>query len=62
MNKECHKDCLYTCANKCELVDPPIKAVGMRTYSSKYSFAFCEGDIIELKPWWFGEYKEKEII
>ena len=58
----CHKDCLYTCANKCEIIEPNVKAVGMRKYSSKYSFAFCEGDIIELSPWWKKEYEEKGII
>jgi len=61
-NKICHKDCLYTCANKCEIINPNIKAVGMRKYSSKYSFAFCEGDIIELKPFWYEEYKKEGII
>ena len=61
-NGACHKDCLYTCANKCEIIEPNVKAVGMRQYSSKYAFAFCEGDIIELNPWWKEEYKEKGII
>ena len=61
-NGVCHKDCLYTCANKCEIIEPNVKAVGMRKYSSKYSFAFCEGDIIEIRPDWYDEYKQKGII
>ena len=62
-NGACHKDCLYTCANKCEIIEPNVKAVGMRgEYSSKYSFAFCEDDIIELNPEWKKEYKENGII
>ncbi len=59
---ECSKDCLYTCANKCEIIEPNIKSVGLIPYSSKYSFAFGEKDIIKIRPWWYDEYKEKGIV
>ncbi len=63
VSKGCHKDCLYTCANKCELIEPNIKAVGMMEYSGgKYGFIFSEKDVIPLRPWWYDEYKEKGII
>jgi radical SAM protein with 4Fe4S-binding SPASM domain len=62
-NKECHKDCLYTCANKCEIIEPNVKAVGMIPYSGgKYGFAFSENDVIPLRPWWYEEYKEKGLV
>lgn len=62
-NKECHKDCIYTCANKCELIEPNIKAVGLRNYSGgKYGFIFSDSDVIPIRPSWYEEYKEKGII
>lgn len=61
--KECHKDCLYTCANKCELIEPNVKSVGMLNYSGgKFGFIFSENDVIPIKPWWYKEYKEKNIL
>ena len=62
-NKECHKDCLYTCANKCEIIEPNVKAVGLLKYSGgKYGFIFSKNDVIPIKPWWYEEYKLKGII
>lgn len=62
-NKECHKDCLYTCANKCEIVNPNVKAVGMIKYTGgKYGFIFSENDVIPIRPFWYEEYKEKGLI
>lgn len=62
-NKECQKDCLFTCANKCEIVDSDIKSVGMIPYSGgRYGFAFSENDVIPLRPWWYDEYKEKGLV
>ena len=62
-NKECQKDCLYTCANKCELINPNVKSVGMLPYSGgKYAFVFSETDVIPLRPWWYAEYKEQGLI
>lgn len=62
-NKACQKDCLYTCANKCELIEPNIKAVGMMNYDGgQYGFMFSQTDIIPLRPWWYDEYKAKGII
>ena len=56
-NKECHKDCLYTCANKCELINPNVKAVGLIKYDGgKYGFIFSDRDLIKIKPWWYDEY------
>lgn len=61
--KQCHKDCLYTCANKCELIEPNVKAVGMMPYSGgKYGFAFSDNDVIPLRPWWYEEYKAKGLV
>jgi len=62
-NKECHKDCLYTCANKCEIINPNVKAVGMIPYEGgKYGFVFSKNDVIPIKPWWYDEFKERGII
>ncbi len=61
-NKECHPDCLYTCANKCELIEPNIKSVGLLKYKGKYGFIFSDLDVIPIRPWWYEEYKEKGII
>ncbi len=62
-NKECHKDCLYTCANKCEIIYPNVKSVGMIDYSGgKYGFIFSDNDVIPMKPWWYDEYKDKGVI
>ena len=61
--KKCHNDCLYTCANKCELINPNVKSVGMIPYSGgKYGFAFSENDVIPLRPWWYEEYKAKGLV
>jgi radical SAM protein with 4Fe4S-binding SPASM domain len=61
-NKECHRDCLYTCANKCEIIKPNVKAVGLLNYDGKYGFLFSENDVIPIRPWWYEEYKNKGII
>jgi radical SAM protein with 4Fe4S-binding SPASM domain len=62
-NKTCHKDCLYTCANKCEIINPNVKSVGMIPYSGgKYGFAFSDNDVIPLRPWWYDEYKGKGLV
>ncbi|MEN8216557.1 MAG: radical SAM protein [Pseudomonadota bacterium] len=62
-HKVCQKDCLYTCANKCEIVKPNIKSVGMMKYSGgKYGYIFSENDVIPIRPWWYDEYKEKGVI
>lgn len=61
-NKECHKDCLYTCANKMRLINPDIPAVGMIQYQGRYGYIFSELDVIPVRPWWYDEYKEKGII
>ena len=62
-NKECHNDCLYTCANKCELINPNVKSVGLLNYSGgKYGFIFSDNDVIPIKPWWYEEYRNKGII
>ncbi|MEY4505338.1 MAG: hypothetical protein RL154_1638 [Pseudomonadota bacterium] len=61
--KECQKDCVYTCANKLEIVSPKIPAVGMINYSGgKYGFAFSETDLIPMRPWWYDEYKQKGLV
>lgn len=61
-NKECHKDCLYTCANKLEINEPKIPSVGMIKYPGKYGYIFSELDIIPVRPWWYKEYEEKGIL
>jgi radical SAM protein with 4Fe4S-binding SPASM domain len=62
-NKQCHKDCLYTCANKCEIVSPNIKSVGLIKYPDvKYGFIFSENDVIPIRPWWYNGYKIKGIL
>ncbi|PLX66939.1 MAG: hypothetical protein C0603_09725 [Denitrovibrio sp.] len=60
--KGCHKDCLYTCANKMNLINPHIPAVGMIQYPGKYGYIFSDLDVIPIKPWWYDEYKEKGIL
>ncbi|WP_084417453.1 radical SAM/SPASM domain-containing protein [Chrysiogenes arsenatis] len=61
--KECQPDCLYTCANKCELIDPPVKAVGMIDYhGGKYGFIFSDLDVIPIRPWWYEDYQKRGII
>lgn len=61
-NKACHSDCLYTCANKMEVIKPHIPAVGMIKYSGKFGYIFSEKDVIPLRPWWYDEYVQKGII
>lgn len=60
--KGCHKDCLYTCANKMNLINPHIPAVGMIQYPGKYGYIFSELDVIPIRPWWYDEYVTKGII
>ncbi len=62
-NKECQKDCLFTCATKCEILEPNIKSAGIIPYSGgTYGFAFSDNDLIPLRPWWYDEYKERGLI
>lgn len=61
-NKACHDDCLYTCANKMEVIHPHIPAVGMIPYKGKYGYIFSEKDVIPLRPWWYDEYVEQGIL
>ncbi|PLX70667.1 MAG: hypothetical protein C0602_03920 [Denitrovibrio sp.] len=61
-NKVCHPECLYTCANKMNLINPHIPAVGMIQYQGKYGYIFSDIDVIPIRPWWYNEYKEKGII
>jgi radical SAM protein with 4Fe4S-binding SPASM domain len=61
-DKVCQKDCLYTCANKCELISPNVKSVGMIKYNEKYGWAFGENDIIQIRPYWYDEFIAKGLI
>lgn len=62
-NKKCHSDCLYTCANKMEVINPKIPAVGMINYGGgKFGYIFSDKDVIQVDPWWLEEYKNKNII
>ncbi|MGE4267725.1 MAG: radical SAM protein [Deferribacterales bacterium] len=61
-SKQCHEDCLYTCANKMTLINPEIPAVGMIRYQGKYGYIFSEKDVIPVKPWWYDEYVQRGII
>lgn len=61
-NKACHDECLYTCANKMEVIRPHIPAVGMIPYKGKFGYIFSEKDVIPLRPWWYEEYEEKGIL
>jgi radical SAM protein with 4Fe4S-binding SPASM domain len=62
MSKQCHEDCLYTCANKMKLINPEIPAVGMIQYPGRYGYIFSEKDVIPVKPWWYDEYVQRGII
>lgn len=61
-NKECQKDCLFTCATKMQINSPKIPSVGLIEYEGKFGYIFSEKDVIQLKPWWYDEYKEKGLI
>lgn len=62
-DKECQKDCLFTCATKMQLNSPKLPSVGLATYSGgKFGYIFSENDVIPIRPFWYEEYKEKGII
>jgi len=60
--KICQEDCLYTCANKLEIIEPYIPSVGLIPYKGKYGYIFSDLDVIPIKPWWYNEYAEKGIL
>lgn len=61
-SKLCQSDCLYTCANKCEIINPNVKAVGMIPYRDRYGWAFGENDIIQIRPYWYEEYRREGLV
>ncbi len=61
-NKECQKDCLFTCATKMQMNKPKLPSVGLANYSGgKFGYIFSETDVIPLRPWWYDEYKERGL-